>query len=81
MYIQLEQGEITPRFLQVIKMVSGLPKERQDELAQDILEEITDLEWENSPELYAAIESAHAEYAAGDYMTLEEYLRQQRADG
>lgn len=67
--------------MQAIKLVSELPKERQDELAQHLLEEIADLEWENSPKLHAAIENAHVEYAAGDYMTLEEYLRQQRTDG
>jgi hypothetical protein len=29
MYIQLEQGSITPQFLQAIKLVSELPKEQQ----------------------------------------------------
>jgi len=81
MYIQLEQGDITPQFLRAIKMVSELPKEQQDELAQNLLEDIADLEWEDSPELRAAIEEAHAEYAAGNYITLEEYNRQRRAEG
>lgn len=81
MDIQLEQGDITPQFLQAIKMVSELPKERQNELAQNLFEEIADLEWVDSPELHAAIEKAHAKYAAGGYMTLEEYMLQRRVDG
>jgi hypothetical protein len=81
MHLQLEQSNIMPQFLQAIKMVSELPKERQDELAQLLLEEIADLEWEDSPELHAAIEEAHAEYAAGNYITLEEYNRQRRVKG
>jgi hypothetical protein len=80
-YIQLEQGSITPQFLQAIKLVSELPKEQQNELAQLLLEEIADLEWEDSSELRAAIDEAHAEYAAGNYITLEEYNQQRKAEG
>jgi hypothetical protein len=80
MYIQLEQDSLTPQFLQAIKLVSDLPKEQQNELAQLLLEEIADLEWEDSPELRAAIEEARAEYAAGNYITIEEYNQQRRAE-
>src|SRR6266436_7249619 len=54
MYIQLEQDVVTPQFLQAIKaaieIASELPRDQQNELAQLLLDEITDWKWEGTPE-------------------------------
>jgi len=80
MYIRLEQDVVTPQFLQAIKaairIASELPGNQQDELAQLLLEEITDWEWEGTPEFRAAIERSRAECAAGDSMGFEEFVQQ-----
>jgi len=54
------------------------PEEEQRHIARLVLEELEDQEWEQSPELRAAIEETHAEIAAGDVMDYEDYARQRR---
>jgi hypothetical protein len=81
MSTQVAQSHLTARFLEAIQMVAELPEEQQDELAQSLFDEIADLKWEDLHELHAAIEEAEAEYAAGDYITFEEYDRQRQAAG
>jgi hypothetical protein len=80
MPIQLEEDSISPRLLQAIGIASELPQDEQDELAQLILEEIADRKWEESPELRVSIERSRAQIAAGDYITLEQFIQQQRAE-
>ena len=52
------------------------PDEEQPHIARLVLQALEDQEWEQSPELRAAIEAAHAEIAAGDVMDYEDYARQ-----
>ena len=85
MYIQLEQDVVTPQFLRAIraaiKIASELPRDQQNELAQLLLDEITDWKWEGTPEFRAAIERSRAECAAGDSMNFEEFVQQWQAEG
>ena len=61
-----------------IERAQEQPEEEQRRIAQLILEELEDQEWEASPELAAAIAEAHAEITAGDVMDYEDYVRQRR---
>jgi len=79
MYIPQEQDAITPQLLQAINAASKLSKEQQDILASFMFEKIGNWEWEDAPELHAVIEEVHAEYAAGDYITFEEYNQRRQA--
>jgi len=81
MYIQLEQDMVTPQFLQAINIASELPEDLQSELAQLLLEDITDWKWESTPEFRAAIEKSRAECAAGDCMDFEEFVQQWQTEG
>ncbi|HWS83112.1 MAG TPA: hypothetical protein VN207_02515 [Ktedonobacteraceae bacterium] len=85
MYLRLEQDIVTPQFLQAIKaaikIASELPGDRQNELAQLLLEEITDWEWESTPEFRTAIEKSRAECAEGDSMDFEEFVKQWQTEG
>jgi hypothetical protein len=85
MYIQLEQDVVTPQFLQAIreaiKIASELPRDQQNELAQLLLDEITDWKWESTPEFRAAVEKSRAECATGDSMSFEEFVQQWRTEG
>jgi|GraSoiStandDraft_47_1057283.scaffolds.fasta_scaffold2748693_1 hypothetical protein len=79
MYVPREQDAITSQLLQAINAASKLPKEQQDVLAKFIFEKIGTWEWEDAPELHAVIKEARAEYAAGDYITFEDYDQQRQA--
>ena len=85
MYIQLEQDIVTPQFLQAIReailIASGLSRDQQNELAQLLLDEITDWKWESTPDFRATIEKSRAECAAGDSVGFEDFVQQWQAEG
>ena len=84
-YVHPTRAVVTPQFLQAIKaaikIASELPGDQQNELAQLLLEEITDWEWEGTPEFRAAIERSRAECAEGDSMDFEEFVQQWQTEG
>lgn len=54
-------------------------EDEQRHIAQLILEELEDREWEESAELEAAVAEAHNEAANGDVMDFAEYDQSTRA--
>lgn len=54
-------------------------EDEQRHIAQLILEELEDSQWEASDELAAATAEAHAEVARGEVMDFEDYDRARRA--
>ncbi len=68
------------QFESLLAAVSSLKtaeKHRLLEMLEDELFDDDDLE--NDPETMADIEAARADYAAGDYITFEEYLAERRS--
>jgi hypothetical protein len=68
------------QFESLLAAVSSLKvaeKHRLLELLEDELFDDDDLE--NDPETMADIEAARADYAAGDYITFDEYLAERRS--
>ena len=61
-----------------VERVQQCTEEEQRHIAQLILEELEDQEWEASPELSSAIAEIHTEIAAGDILDYEEYARRRR---
>jgi hypothetical protein len=62
-----------------MELAQQQPEDEQRRIAQLILEELEDREWEESAELAAATAEAHAELANGDVMDFEEYDRARNA--
>ncbi|HEU5437730.1 MAG TPA: hypothetical protein VFU88_00460 [Ktedonobacterales bacterium] len=60
------------------ELAQQCPDEEQRRIAQMVLEELEDQQWEESPAVRAAIEEARAQIAAGDYVTLDELDRMRR---
>ncbi len=66
------------QFESLLTAVSSLqPAEKQRLLAM-LEDELEDDNLENDPELMADIEAARAEYAAGDYLTYQEFIAQRQ---
>jgi hypothetical protein len=76
--VKLEQ---TVEFESLLAAVSTLNQADKHKLLEILEDQLFDDALENDPELMAEIETARAEYAAGDYITFEEYLAQRRASG
>jgi hypothetical protein len=76
--VKLEQQV---EFESLLAAVSTLNKTDKHKLLEILEDQLFDDALENDPELIAEIEAAHADYAAGDYITFEEYLAQRRASG
>ena len=74
--VKLEQQV---EFESLLVAVSTLNKADKHKLLEILEDQLFDDALENDPELIAEIETARAEYAAGDYITFEEYLAQRRA--
>jgi ABC-type amino acid transport substrate-binding protein len=66
-------------FESLLAAVSTLNKTDKHKLLEILEDQLFDDALENDPELMADIEAARADYAAGDYVTFEEYLTQRRA--
>ncbi len=62
-----------------MELAQQQPEDEQRRIAQLILEELEDREWEESAELAAAVAEAHSEAANGDAMDFEDYDRARRA--
>ncbi|MBD2328496.1 hypothetical protein [Alkalinema sp. FACHB-956] len=76
--VKLEQQV---EFESLLAVVSSLNKADKHKLLEILEDQLFDDALENDPELMAEIETARADYAAGDYITFEEYLAQRRASG
>lgn len=74
--VKLEQQV---EFESLLAVVSSLNKADKHKLLEILEDQLFDDALENDPELMAEIETARADYAAGDYITFEEYLAQRRA--
>jgi hypothetical protein len=73
---QDEQGGcMVNRLRDVFERAQQRPEEEQEYIAELVLRELEDQEWEGSDALRAAIEASDAAYAAGDAMDFEEYDR------
>jgi hypothetical protein len=62
-----------------VELAERRPAEEQRQIAQMILAELEDQEWEQSPDLLAALAEARAEFALGDAVDFEEYDQQRSA--
>ncbi len=71
--------ECQVEFDSLLAAVSSLNKMDKHKLLEILEDQLFDDALENDPELIADIEAARADYAAGDYITFEEYLAQRRA--
>ncbi|OUC15794.1 MAG: hypothetical protein B0A82_04860 [Alkalinema sp. CACIAM 70d] len=76
--VKLEQQV---EFESLLAVVSSLNKADKHKLLEILEDQLFDDALENDPELMAELETARADYAAGDYITFEEYLAQRRASG
>ena len=59
-----------------IERAQQQPEEQQRHIAQAMVDELEDQEWEHSSTLRAALAEAQAEFAAGDVMDYEDYAQQ-----
>jgi predicted transcriptional regulator len=61
-----------------IERAQQQPEEQQRHIAQAMVDELEDQEWEFSSALRAALAEAHAEFAAGEVMDYEDYAQQRQ---
>jgi hypothetical protein len=67
------------QFESLLAAVSSLKTAEKHRLLEMLEEELfEDDDLENDPETMADIEAARADYAAGDYITFDEYLAERR---
>lgn len=71
--------EIQVEFASLLAAVSTLNQTDKHKLLEILEGQLFDDALENDPKLIAEIEMARADYAAGNYITFEEYLAQRRA--
>jgi hypothetical protein len=68
------------QFESLLAAVSSLKTAEKHRLLEMLEEELfEDDDLENDPETMADIEAARADYAAGDYITFDEYLAERRS--
>jgi hypothetical protein len=73
--VKLEQPV---EFESLLAAVSTLNQADKHKLLEILEDQLFDDALENDPELMAEIEAARAEYAAGDYLTYQEFMAQRQ---